>query len=126
MYLIQPLLPLYDNDKKPFPSHDYEEIRLPLAELFGGVTAFIRSPAVGLWKEGDIEVSRDDVQPTKVCELLAESGKESLSKFGAVYSMGIYSVLSSSYLPYQAEFQWPAWRSRGATNCRCKAAFAVG
>lgn len=61
MYLIQLLLPLYDNEKKSFPSQHFDEIRLQLAERFGGVTAFIRSPAVGLWKEGDIEVSRDDV-----------------------------------------------------------------
>lgn len=61
MYLIQLLLPLYDNDKKPFARQDFDEIRLQLADHFGGVTAFIRSPAVGLWKEGDTEVSRDDV-----------------------------------------------------------------
>ena len=31
-----------------------------MTERFGGVTAFIRSPAVGLWKES-AEVNRDEV-----------------------------------------------------------------
>jgi hypothetical protein len=36
-------------------------VRKDLMECFGGVTAFLRSPAVGLWKEGNDEVNRDEV-----------------------------------------------------------------
>ena len=61
MYLVQLLLPLYDNDKKPFSRADFETVRQDLTQKFGGVTAFQRSPAVGLWKEGEDDVSRDDV-----------------------------------------------------------------
>jgi hypothetical protein len=61
MYLIQLLLPLYDNDKQAFPRDDFDEVRKQLADKFGGVTAFQRSPAVGLWKEDGDSVNRDDV-----------------------------------------------------------------
>ena len=61
MYLIQLLLPLYDNNKQAFARADFDKVRQELTQKFGGVTAFQRSPAVGLWKEGDEDVSRDDV-----------------------------------------------------------------
>jgi hypothetical protein len=59
--LIQLLLPLYDNDGKPFPPSMFREIRTRLTERFGGLTAYTRSPAEGLWKEGDGEAKRDEV-----------------------------------------------------------------
>ena len=60
MYLIQLLLPLHDNDKQQFPPEYFEAVRHRLADQFGGVTAFVRAPAMGLWKEAD-DVSRDEV-----------------------------------------------------------------
>ena len=39
MYLIQFLLPRYDNLKRPFPSAEFEKVRTELIERFGGVTA---------------------------------------------------------------------------------------
>ncbi len=61
MYLIQLLLPQYDNDKQPFSRQHFDEVRHKLTDRFGGVTAYLRSPAVGLWKENDQDISRDDV-----------------------------------------------------------------
>lgn len=61
MYLIQLLLPLHDNRKKAFPRDYFHAVRETLTERFGGVTAFLRSPAVGLWKDGDTDVSQDEV-----------------------------------------------------------------
>ncbi len=61
MHLIQLLLPLYDNRKQPFPRSYFDKVRDALAQKFGGVTAYVRSPAVGLWKESSEQVSRDDV-----------------------------------------------------------------
>jgi hypothetical protein len=61
MFLIQLLLPLYDNQKNPFPREHFEGVRRTLTETFGGVTAYQRSPAVGLWKENEAVLSRDDV-----------------------------------------------------------------
>jgi hypothetical protein len=61
MHLIQLLLPLYDNEGRSFDGALFENVRHELTERFGGVTAFERSPAVGLWKESPSEVTRDDV-----------------------------------------------------------------
>lgn len=62
MYQVQLLLPLYDNNKEPFSRSDFELVRDELMEKFGGVTAFVHSPAEGLWKEEEGgPVSSDDV-----------------------------------------------------------------
>ena|SRR5687768_5143891 len=61
MYLIQLLLPLRDNNNQPFPQAEFEFVRNHLTEYFGGVTAFLRSPGEGLWKESDNDISHDDV-----------------------------------------------------------------
>ena len=61
MFLIQLLLPLYDNQKQEFSRQQFDDVRTRLTDKFGGVTAFLQSPAVGLWKESDTDVSRDDV-----------------------------------------------------------------
>ena len=60
MHLVQLLLPLHDNDGRDFSPDYFTHVRAELTERFGGVTAFIRSPAVGLWKES-AEVNRDEV-----------------------------------------------------------------
>ena len=60
MYLVQLLLPLYDNNKRAIPRAYFDQVRQELTDRFGGVTAFVRSPAVGLWKD-DEDITRDDV-----------------------------------------------------------------
>lgn len=60
-HLVQLLLPLADNDGRAFPRSAYDRVRDELAERFGGVTAYVRAPAEGLWKEDTRRVSRDDV-----------------------------------------------------------------
>jgi len=60
MYLIEILLPLYDNVGKPFDRALFGKVRKALVERFGGLTAFTRNPAEGLW-ENDGEVARDDI-----------------------------------------------------------------
>ena len=61
MNLIQLLLPLYDNNKEPFTPEEFDRVRDELAKRFGGITAFRRSPAEGVWREGQSDVSRDEV-----------------------------------------------------------------
>jgi hypothetical protein len=61
MYLIQLLLPLADEQKRPFPPDQFESIRKTLTERFGGVTAFFRAPASGLWKDSRNTVSSEQV-----------------------------------------------------------------
>lgn len=68
MYLIQILLPLSDNAGQPFPQAAFAEVHAELTERFGGITAYVRSPAAGLWKEHD-ETVRDDVV---IHEVMAE------------------------------------------------------
>lgn len=61
MHLIQLFLPLYDNDGQAFARPLFDSVRAELTERFGGVTAFVRSPAVGAWEDDSGEVQRDDV-----------------------------------------------------------------
>jgi len=60
-HLIQILLPLYDNTATPFPPKDYARVRDELTEQFGGVTAYLRSPAEGLWRDTATHAVRDDI-----------------------------------------------------------------
>jgi hypothetical protein len=50
MHLIQILLPLADNDGRPFPDALLRGIQAELSEKFGGLTAFTRVPAKGIWE----------------------------------------------------------------------------
>jgi hypothetical protein len=61
MHLLQLLLPVYDDKHAPFPRAMFDAVRSELAERFGGVTAYLRSPAVGLWEDDDGDCVRDDV-----------------------------------------------------------------
>lgn len=61
MYLIEILLPLYDNDGQPFASASFDRVRGELTEAFGGVTALRRAPAEGLWQDSSGAVSRDEI-----------------------------------------------------------------
>jgi hypothetical protein len=70
MHLVQLLLPLRDNGGRVFRREEFERVRAELAERFGGVTAYTRSPAEGLWKDGEGGVTRDSVV---AFEVLVES-----------------------------------------------------
>jgi hypothetical protein len=61
MHLIQLLLPLHDNEGRQFSVSHFSQVRRDLTDRFGGVTAFIRAPAVGLWKQSSDDISRDEV-----------------------------------------------------------------
>ena len=61
MYLVQLLLPVYDNTGEPFPGSHYASVRSELAECFGGLTAYTRAPAEGLWSDDGGRASRDDI-----------------------------------------------------------------
>ena len=60
MHLVQILLPLFDPDGQRFGREAYDEVARQLTERFGGLTAYTRAPAAGLWKEGG-ETQRDDI-----------------------------------------------------------------
>jgi len=61
MRLIQIFLPLYNNTGRPFPKCLVDQVRRELTDAFGGVTLYLRSPAVGAWESESGAVCRDDV-----------------------------------------------------------------
>jgi hypothetical protein len=60
-HLVQLLLPLRMRDGSEVPPDMFAAVRLELTQRFGGVTAYSRSPATGLWKRTEAEVERDQV-----------------------------------------------------------------
>jgi hypothetical protein len=69
VYLIQILLPVRDNQGRALPRDTFDRVRRELTERFGGATFYTRSPAVGVWKDQEGDVSRDDVI---VAEVMAQ------------------------------------------------------
>lgn len=61
LQLIEILLPLRDNEGRSFETDLFGQVREELVEHFGGLTAFTRSPAEGLWKAEEGEHSRDEI-----------------------------------------------------------------
>ena len=69
MHLIQILLPVRDNDSKPFGPHPFEEVAWSLSKKFGGITAYNRAPAEGRWETSG-KTQHDDVL---VIEVMVEA-----------------------------------------------------
>ena len=74
MFLVQLLLPLYDNAGRRVPHDWFAAVRDELTERYGGVTAFLRSPAQGTWKENGGTVDRDEIV---MCEVMVDELDES-------------------------------------------------
>jgi hypothetical protein len=60
-YLVQILLPVRDNEGRPFDGDLHGRTRQELLDRFGGVTANQRAPAHGLWASPDGGVAGDEV-----------------------------------------------------------------
>ena len=61
VYLVELLLPLYDNEGRRHPRAAFARVREELVDKFGGLTAHTRAPAEGLWEDAGGAVTRDDV-----------------------------------------------------------------
>jgi hypothetical protein len=70
MQLIQIFLPVFDNQGQAFPKAAFDAVRVQLTDKFGGVTAFVHSPAEGLWESDEGAISRDRVV---LFEVMAEA-----------------------------------------------------
>ena len=71
MFILELFLPLRDNHGQAFPRTVYASVRTELAQHFGGVTAFMRSPAVGIWKDDGGTARHDEIVVFEVmCEEL--------------------------------------------------------
>jgi hypothetical protein len=60
MHLVQIILPLYADGGEKLPRDHFDTVKRELVAQFGGITAYSRSPAEGLWDAGD-GVTRDEV-----------------------------------------------------------------
>lgn len=67
MHLIQILLPVRDNDGRPFGPQPFEELYWTLSKKFGGITSFTRAPAEGRW-EASGKTQHDDVVVIEVMD----------------------------------------------------------
>lgn len=73
MHLVQILLPLRRNDGSIQPGDRFATVRAELVERFGGVTAFSRAPAEGLWDDGQ-QVDRDQLILVEVMDPALDRG----------------------------------------------------
>ena len=60
-FLVQLILPLYNNEGRPFDHATISHVRRELTERFGGLTAYTRAPAEGTWADPQGRTHRDDV-----------------------------------------------------------------
>jgi len=70
MYTIEFLLPTFDNDGRPFPRDEFDRIRHELTARYGGVTAFLRAPAAGLWTDDAGNLRHDELA---IFEVMSET-----------------------------------------------------
>ena len=61
MELVQLSLPVQDQHGRAYPRRLYDDLVRRLTEQFGGLTAYTRSPATGLWEATSGETVRDQV-----------------------------------------------------------------
>jgi len=61
VFLVEFLLPTSDNHGVHISKDEFDRVRRELTERFGGVTAFMQSPAMGLWADEGGVVRRDDL-----------------------------------------------------------------
>jgi len=61
MHVVEIFLPLKRKDGSPQAEGLFGQVRAELVERFGGLTAFTRAPAEGLWEDEDGEVERDSI-----------------------------------------------------------------
>jgi len=61
MHVIEIFLPLKRNDGSEQPRSLFAAVRKELVERFGGLTAFSRAPAEGLWEDHEGRVEGDQI-----------------------------------------------------------------
>ena len=65
-HLVQLLLPIANNEGRSFPKAILEKVKDTLVEKFGGVTAFERAPARGVWAPSSTEKQHDELVTIEV------------------------------------------------------------
>ncbi len=59
-FLVQLLLPVADDHGRKYPAPFWDSLKTRLADAFGGVTAYTRAPAEGIWAP-DAGTARDTI-----------------------------------------------------------------
>lgn len=70
MHVVEIFLPLQRSDGSPQPKARFGALRSELVERFGGLTAYARAPAEGLWEDDDGALERDSIV---IFEVIAET-----------------------------------------------------
>ena len=96
MHLVQILLPVRDNDGQQYPKQLYDDVRTDLAAHFGGVTAFTRSPASGLWQTDDGMVHDDVV----IFEVMVDRLER---EFWRLYRLELQATFRQELIPVRAQ-----------------------
>lgn len=73
MHLVQILLPRADNDGRTFARELFDQLKEELAAAHGGVTAYVRSPAEGLWESEGGAAADDIILFEVMAEILDEA-----------------------------------------------------
>jgi hypothetical protein len=60
-YLVEIFLPLFARKGKRFPARLHAAVRAQLVTQFGGMTAHLRTPVLGLWKASDRARAERDI-----------------------------------------------------------------
>ena len=61
MHIVEIFLPLRDNAGRRLEAGLFARVREELVAKFGGLTAFSRAPAEGLWEPEEGERARDEI-----------------------------------------------------------------
>jgi hypothetical protein len=61
LHLVEIFLPLNSNEGTPLPSSEFRLVREQLVERWGGVTAFTRTPAKGVFLQNGNERAEDEI-----------------------------------------------------------------
>lgn len=69
LHIVEIYLPLKDREGRPQPREAFVQTREELVGRFGGLTAFTRSPAQGLWEPREGEREKDEIV---IFEVLAD------------------------------------------------------
>ena len=74
MHVVEIFVPLGRKDGSPQPVERFAKLRGELIERFGGMTAFTRAPATGLWEDSDGAVEQDRVVIFEVMDCAFDVG----------------------------------------------------
>lgn len=61
MYVVQIFLPLNDQSGLRIPQARFEQAATELSQRFGGLTAYTRAPAKGVWRKAGRRAMHDDI-----------------------------------------------------------------